>query len=203
MRQQASPPRAAREIRAGRAQDRTTHEEGRRDDGQEIPEPAQPGDFMAMSQGHARTVLYIHGIGNKPLPEVLRRQWDNALFGRGMGERTRMAYWVNRERYPSPEPGGIDDRDQGPMLNQSEQRILSALGVEPGMQDLGELADTLADSEGERALLHRMLGELEASAPPPGAPGAKGIASGLNRILLKMISAALLQDVHDFFFVAA
>ncbi|WP_411831815.1 S8 family serine peptidase [Pseudoxanthomonas mexicana] len=168
----------------------------------EIPEPAQPGDFMAMSQGHARTVLYIHGIGNKPLPEVLRRQWDNALFGRGMGERTRMAYWVNRERYPSPEPGGIDDRDQGPMLNQSEQRILSALGVEPGMQDLGELADTLADSEGERALLHRMLGELEASAPPPGAPGAKGIASGLNRILLKMISAALLQDVHDFFFVA-
>jgi len=172
----------------------------------DISNASKQEDFMALAQGRAKTVLYIHGIGNKPLPEVLRRQWDNALFGRGMGERTRMAYWVNRERYPSPEPGGMEDRDQGPVLNQAEQRILSALGIEPSMQDLEVLADALADSERERQLLQRMLDELEASAPPPGlpgSPGARGIASGLNRILLKMISAALLQDVHDFFFVPA
>ncbi|MCF5919310.1 serine peptidase, partial [Xanthomonas perforans] len=51
-------------------------------------------------QAKARTVIYIHGIGNKPPADVLRCQWDKALFGRPMGERTRLAYWVNRERYP-------------------------------------------------------------------------------------------------------
>lgn len=158
-------------------------------------------EFMAMAQGHACTVIYVHGIGNKPPAEVLRRQWDNALFGRGMGERTRLAYWVNRQRYPSPEPASIDQRDEGPMLNQAEQRVLGALGIDPGVRDLGILADSLADSEQERRLLRQMLAELEAGAPAPGTPAAKGIAGSLNRILLKMISAALLQDVHDFFFV--
>lgn len=163
----------------------------------------QRSGFLATAQGEAKTVIYIHGIGNKPPAEVLRRQWDNALFGRGMGERTRMAYWVNRERYPSPEEGGLEDRDQGPVLNQAEQRVLSALGIEPSVRDLGKLADALADSETERLVLHRMLDELEASAPPPGTPGAKGIGGLINRALLKVISAALLQDVHDFFFVQA
>lgn len=160
-------------------------------------------DFMAMAQGHACTVIYVHGIGNKPLAEVLRRQWDNVLFGRGMGERTRMAYWVNRERYPSPEPASIDQRDEGPMLNLAEQRVLGALGIDPSVRDLGKLADSLAESEEERQMLRQMLAELEAGTPGPGTPAVKGIASGLNRILLKMVSAALLQDVHDFFFVAS
>ena len=44
---------------------------------------------MAAAQGEAKTVIFIHGIGNKPTQEVLRCQWDKALFGRGMGERTR------------------------------------------------------------------------------------------------------------------
>ena len=39
------------------------------------------------------TVLYVHGIGDQPPPDALKREWDLALFGREMGERTRMAYW--------------------------------------------------------------------------------------------------------------
>ncbi|NIK07112.1 hypothetical protein FHY11_000578 [Xanthomonas arboricola] len=108
-------------------------------------------------QGKARTVIYIHGIGNKPPAEVLRCQWDKALFGRPMGERTRLAYWVNRERYPVAEPGNCDARDVGPALNQSVQRALSTLGLVPGEQDLHLLADALAQSEQERSDLHRLL----------------------------------------------
>lgn len=67
-------------------------------------------------QGKARTVIYIHGIGNKPPAEVLRCQWDKALFGRPMGERTRLAYWVNRERYPVAEPGNCDIRLPNPAI---------------------------------------------------------------------------------------
>lgn len=49
------------------------------------------------------TVVYIHGIANKPVASVLKCQWDTALFGAPMGDRTRMAYWVDRDRYPEPE----------------------------------------------------------------------------------------------------
>ncbi|MCC5073570.1 S8 family serine peptidase [Xanthomonas campestris] len=151
-------------------------------------------------QGKARTVICIHGIGNKPPAEVLRCQWDKALFGRPMGERTRLAYWVNRERYPVPEPGSCDGRDVGPALNQSVQRALSTLGLVPGEQDLHALADALAQSERERADLHQVLDELQA-APLAGGVQAKGPIDAINRVLLRLISAALLQDVHDLFFV--
>jgi hypothetical protein len=50
----------------------------------------------------AATIVYIHGIGNKPIASVLKRQWDQALFEFDLGERTRMAYWVDRDRYPVP-----------------------------------------------------------------------------------------------------
>lgn len=151
-------------------------------------------------QGRARTVIYIHGIGNKPPAEVLRCQWDKALFGRPMGERTRMAYWVNRERYPVPEPGSCDSRDVGPALNQSVQRALSTLGLVPGTQDLHLLADALANNAQERVELHRLLDELE-GAGAAGSVQAKGPVDAINRVLLRLISAALLQDVHDLFFV--
>lgn len=170
------------------------------------PRPKATGEG-SLAQGRARTVVYIHGIGNKPPAEVLRCQWDRALFGRAMGERTRMAYWVNRERYPSPEPGDCQDQDRGPVLNQAEQRVLSALGVVPQLADLRQLADTLAASDAERARLQQLLDEVETAAPAPAAAAAEvhaqGVIDVVNRALLKLISAALLQDVHDFFFVPA
>lgn len=160
----------------------------------------QRSGFMAAAQGEAKTVIYIHGIGNKPTAEVLRCQWDKALFGRGMGERTRLAYWVNRDRYPTPEPGTCGDRDQGPTINQAEQRVLSALGVAPSRRDLGELADALAATPAESEMLHTMLDEMGATGTPQRGPGKRGLLDKVNEILLKLISAALLQDVHDFFF---
>jgi subtilisin family serine protease len=49
------------------------------------------------------TVVYIHGIGNKPAPEIFKESWDKALFGTKMGARTRLAYWADI-RYPQPIP---------------------------------------------------------------------------------------------------
>ena len=50
----------------------------------------------------AATIVYVHGIGNKPQASILKRQWDQALFEFDLGECSRMAYWVDRERYPAP-----------------------------------------------------------------------------------------------------
>ena len=60
----------------------------------------------------ARTVVYCHGIGNKSEESALRSDWDHALFGYDQGERTRMAYWVDRARYPKPEPHSLGMRGQ-------------------------------------------------------------------------------------------
>ena len=165
-----------------------------------LPQPGTQAPALTHVQGRARTVIYIHGIGNKPPAEVLRCQWDQALFGRSMGERTRLAYWVNRERYPVAEPGNCDARDVGPALNQSMQRALSTLGLVPGEQDLHLLADALAQNEQERADLHRLLDELDGALALRSVQ-AKGSIDAINRALLRLISAALLQDVHDLFFV--
>src|SRR5512137_2615027 len=58
------------------------------------------------------TVIYIHGIGNKPEASILKCQWDRALFGAEMGDRTRLAYWVDRERYPNPEDATCADGER-------------------------------------------------------------------------------------------
>src|SRR5689334_16917715 len=70
-----------------------------------VPEKAiLPGSLTVKSgvEPTVQTVLYVHGIGNKPVASVLKCQWDEALFGVQMADRTRMAYWVNRQYYPEP-----------------------------------------------------------------------------------------------------
>ena len=57
---------------------------------------------LATMAPDVRTVVYVHGIGNKPKSSILKCQWDTALFGVPLGDSTRMAYWVNRESYPTP-----------------------------------------------------------------------------------------------------
>src|SRR5688500_15811579 len=59
----------------------------------------------------ATTIIYIHGIGNKPAASVLKGQWDQALYSFDLGERSRMAYWVDRDRYPLPLEGDASGGD--------------------------------------------------------------------------------------------
>ena len=70
------------------------------------PRSASPRSRMRRStrpsRATRRRIVYVHGIGNKPPASVLKAQWDQALFEFDLGERSRMAYWVDRERYPVP-----------------------------------------------------------------------------------------------------
>ena len=54
------------------------------------------------------TVVYVHGSGNKPAADTLRRIWDAALFGKIVGDRSRMAYWADL-RHQAPLPGSEAD----------------------------------------------------------------------------------------------
>lgn len=57
----------------------------------------------------APTLVYIHGIGQQEPPAQLELLWDHALFGRSLGERSRMAYWADL-RHPVEAAGSIGTR---------------------------------------------------------------------------------------------
>src|SRR5215510_12124620 len=75
--------------------------------------------------GTGRTIIYIHGIGNKPLPSILKCQWDHALFGFDLAERSRLAYWVNRAFYPDPTEGTCASTDATQLEDEPTGRAIS------------------------------------------------------------------------------
>ena len=141
------------------------------------------------------TIVFVHGIGNKPEASILKCQWDTALFGSPMGDRTRMSYWVNRERYPVPEAGSCAGGDT---LGEGDGPGLRALGL-----DAEELAPITRDQQKSFDALER---RLAASLARGGAgPGAKALPlpEGLRRWTTKLLTRIFLKDVRDFLYVPA
>ncbi len=141
------------------------------------------------------TIVYIHGIGNKPVASVLKCQWDSALFGAPMGDRTRLAYWVDRDRYPEPETASCADKDQP-----------STAEAGMGMRALAELA---AEPEPElddqaRRLMTALERHLEQGDPEIKGPEAKvlPLPAGMRRWVTRLLTKLFLKDVRDFFFDA-
>lgn len=96
-----------------------------------------------------------------------------------------------------PHPAGLLGRSRA--LSAARARHLHR----PGPGDLRALADRLAGSPQERAELHRLLDELEAGRGAAAGPRERALVDALNRVLLQLVSALLLRDVHDFFYVPA
>ncbi|MGZ8272710.1 MAG: S8 family serine peptidase [Burkholderiaceae bacterium] len=143
------------------------------------------------------TVIYIHGIGNKPEASILKCQWDRALFRAEMGDRTRLAYWVDRERYPSPEDGTCAD---GERLRPPEPEWPDIGGASiKSMRD--EAALRPADQRRLDAIEERMLA---ATAPPKaGDKRAKILPfKPVRAIVTRLITRLFLHDVRDFLFDA-
>ncbi|MEB3258154.1 MAG: S8 family peptidase [Cyanobacteriota bacterium] len=151
----------------------------------------------AFVQGRARTVIYSHGISNMPPEGVLRSEWDRALFAADQGERTRMAYWVDRERYP--EAAGFSTRAIG------EDRATLQPGAEALLKASIENSDATEESAAFVASLEQ---ELEAAASKAARKGAKAggatalsvDAKGAWRPVTALFTKAFLADVNDFLF---
>lgn len=141
------------------------------------------------------TVVYIHGINNKPVASVLKCQWDSALFGAAMGDRTRMAYWVNRSRYPVPSSESCAAKDGLPTFESGPgSRGLAAEALDTGP----ELSDP------QRQLMARLEQRLLEPASEESGPSAKllPLSAGMRRWIVRQISRLFLKDVRDFFFDA-
>ena len=163
--------------------------------------------------GMANTVVYIHGIANKPPASVLKCQWDTALFGTRLGDRTRMAYWVNRERYPAP-----SDETCGSPDAMSTKGIASISGI-PSSMAAGDGTTIEASIRGLtsdparqaflEAIALKMHGAVSRPADRQGV-SAQDVHAKIfplpewaRRAVADQLTKAFLADVHDFLFDAA
>jgi hypothetical protein len=157
----------------------------------------------------ARTIVYVHGIGNKPIESVLRCQWDQALMGFGLGERSRMAYWCQADRHGPPIEGSCGGSDA------ITARSFGASGLRAktvGEEiSLNEIVQQIARNKDEEASLNRLLHQLgqangaagDTSAKRVGAKkvGAKGVDDvNFPDFFTRFVTGLFLKDVRDFFF---
>jgi hypothetical protein len=171
--------------------------------GSTMPKQKRAKSVTAASTGQkARTIIYVHGIGNKPVESVLRCQWDHALFEFPLGERSRMAYWCQEDRHGPPIDASCG---VGDLLH------TQALGA-PGFGaralerelTLDEIVESVAKNEREEASLSRLVSEMGPRPTPPSV--AKRLrAQGIDdwdppSFLVKFLTGLFLKDVRDFFF---
>lgn len=156
----------------------------------------------------ANTIVYVHGIGNKPRASVLKCQWDRALFGVDLGERSRMAYWVNRARFPLElveTCGGADLGEGGP-----ESPGESGLGAQArgsSEPDLGEFAGVDPQAAAVLRGVAAAVWRHAATDDDAGGVTAQGTAAKvlplprwMRESITRRLTRKLLPDVHDFLF---
>ena len=159
--------------------------------------------------GRARTIIYVHGIGNKPIAEVLKCQWDEALFGFNLGERSRLAYWVNRVFYPEPTKASCKMADATLDGSPSDGGSVGIRAIADPAEGVEPLLPPDATSQRERSALERIAEQvLEETGAPRGAVSAADfqtrvlpLPKPVREFVTRRITKAFLKDVHEFLFV--
>lgn len=132
-------------------------------------------------------VVYVHGIGAKPPKPDLKHDWDFALFGRDMGDATRMAYWADILHPDGPE---------APSAMRISTRATGDAVVE-GLRDAGVDPDDPAVQSFVAGLLGPTAGEVRTRrvgkkiVPLPGF---------LRRPIARVFLKALIGDSAAYFF---
>jgi len=130
---------------------------------------------------NANTVVYVHGIGNKPPASVLKCQWDRALFGVDLGEggpEPAEKLGVGAQAFGSPE------LDLGDLSGIDDLRAVSLLRH-------------VAAAMWERAASHADTGGVTAQGTDARVlPLPRWMRESITRRLTRK----LLPDVYDFLF---
>jgi len=163
-------------------------------------------DTGAETAGRARTIVYVHGIGNKPTPEILKCQWDEALFGFNLGERSRLAYWVNRIFYPEPTKASCKMADATQDGTRSEEGSLAIRALADPAEGVEPLVPANA-SKREREVLERIARQALPQTDRADLSAADyhtrvlPLPKPLREFITRRITKAFLKDVHEFLFV--
>jgi hypothetical protein len=141
------------------------------------------------SPAHSSIVVYIHGIGKHEPKDELKLQWDLALFGVDMKDRSRMAYWSDLLHGTGATVSPLSLR---------AKRDNSALDVETVLTDAG----VSKKSTNAHDYAERLLWSFGGDAPRAAQPNKKVLP--LPAFLRKPISKAFLKtfisDTAAYFF---
>ena len=151
------------------------------------------------------TVVYVHGIGNKPVQSILKCQWDRALFGIEMGDRSRLAYWVDRERHPEPTSGHCGSGDLvDPDVEVAARRLGASSAVDALDNEIDAEIQAMARTKDQARLLRALAKKIgrEPVKPRSKAVGAKvlPLPAFARRWITGKLTKAFLGDVNDFLF---
>ncbi len=168
---------------------------------------------VAMSSaGQAVTVVYIHGAGNKPPRDDLKRSWDQDLFGRDMGQRTRMAHYADL-LHDRPEGIGPDSCAPDTAL-----AALTALTGEPatalGAASPSARANVAAEEakllagltpRGQELALRLSIDMATRAASQPPTPdesvtGILPLPAPVRQLLLRQLLQRLIPDADSYIF---
>lgn len=152
-------------------------------------------DVFSTSTETNLTIIYIHGIANKPAPAVLKRQWDLALFGVDMGSRTRMAYWADI-RYPQPLPSAATEA-KAMMLTGSYRPLSDEEIVDQSKQlaPYGKEAEAFAQKLAKRILAQAKKDQIQAESVE-----AKILPPWIRRSATEWITKQFIEDVSAYFY---
>lgn len=163
-----------------------------------------PGPVRASSTSGAQpTIVYVHGAGNKPPAEMLKRAWDNDLFHRDMGGQTIMAHYADL-LHGRPGTIGADacsiDEALASLFSEASTEVVTA-GQTPVLGDVSQFART---SEG-RAFAARLEATITKRTDDPFAAddaltAALPLPRALRRILLRQLLRRLVPDAEAYFF---
>lgn len=170
----------------------------------------------------AARIVYVHGAGPKPRAELLKSQWDRALFGRDMGEVSHMAYWapaLHEKPLPDPVPdplegppaalaGAADEAPRPPVLEDPAQ-FTARTATEAragGAAVRGTGGGALGGWLRDMTYLAEALALAEEPRPGPGEeplPEAIPLPRPVRTALFRQLVKHVFEDVHAYFFGGA
>ncbi|MFJ8827842.1 hypothetical protein ACIREE_39695 [Streptomyces sp. NPDC102467] len=158
------------------------------------------------------TFIYVHGAGNKPPVNVLKRAWDEDLFGRNMGARTRMVYYADLlHDHPAAIAADactatgavaalVSDAFADTALLQDDEAHTAFSQMSPDAQSF---ALSLSVSMATRAASPVHAAPVADPRPADSATELLPLPSALRRFLLRQLLRAFIPDANAYFFTKA
>lgn len=142
-------------------------------------------------EGGRGSLVYIHGIGAHPPAAELKLEWDLALFGRDLGDTSRMAYWADILHPGGPQTATATIVRESMSSEFDVDRALKRAGVNPRDKDASRLADAL-------------LQEVGAPVPSMASIGKRvlPLPAFLRKPVSRLFLEAFIGDTAAYFFRA-
>jgi hypothetical protein len=148
-------------------------------------------------------VVYIHGAGNKPPADDLKRSWDRDLFGQDMGQRTRIAYYADL-LHEHPGVIGPDACSDAEALAAIVEQVTEPR-AEPTAEQPNLFADLTVPGQEFAFNLSMSMATRAASQTPAMTTSVAAILplpAPLRRRLLRMLLEQLIPDANGYFFTS-